>query len=163
MIPSLYDDLIKAAVDRYQPCDDWRLFKAQLFCESALVPDAVSPAGARGIAQFMPGTWAEYAPLIGFSDANPFDVKPAIFVGAYYMARLSAQWRSPRPVADRYSLAAASYNAGLGHLVKAQVEAGGVLDYQSIVAQLHTQTGHNSKETIGYVRRIWKTWVALAL
>jgi len=51
-----YDALIKTAQKKYLPGTDWRLLKAQLTQESDLNPRAVSPAGAQGIAQFMPNT-----------------------------------------------------------------------------------------------------------
>jgi soluble lytic murein transglycosylase-like protein len=48
------------------------LIAAQLLVESNFNPNAVSPAGAQGIAQFMPGTAAAY----GLRD--PFDPGQAI-------------------------------------------------------------------------------------
>jgi len=37
-----------------------RVLAAQIAVESSWQPDAVSPAGAEGIAQFMPTTWEQY-------------------------------------------------------------------------------------------------------
>lgn len=67
--------------------------------ESTFQPLAVSPKGARGIAQFMPGTAALRAL------ADPFDPQQAIPASAKYLKEL----------ADRFGnlgLAAAAYNAG---------------------------------------------------
>jgi hypothetical protein len=75
------------------------LLAAQLMAESNFNPFAVSPAGAQGIAQFMPGTAASY----GLED--PFDPVAAIDAQAHLMSDLIRQLGSPE-------LALAAYNAG---------------------------------------------------
>ena len=75
------------------------LLSAQLLAESNFNPAAVSPAGARGIAQFMPATAAAY----GLDD--PFDVRAAIDAQARLMADLLDRFGSA-------PLALAAYNAG---------------------------------------------------
>jgi hypothetical protein len=75
------------------------LLAAQLMAESNFNPFAVSPAGAEGIAQFMPGTAASY----GLAD--PFDPVAAIDAQAHLMSDLIHQFGSPE-------LALAAYNAG---------------------------------------------------
>ncbi len=75
------------------------LLAAQLMAESNFNPFAVSPAGAEGIAQFIPSTAAAY----GLDD--PFDPAAAIEAQAHLMADLIAQLGSP-------TLALAAYNAG---------------------------------------------------
>jgi Transglycosylase SLT domain/D-alanyl-D-alanine carboxypeptidase/Putative Flp pilus-assembly TadE/G-like len=77
------------------------LLGAQLLAESNFDPLAVSPAGAQGIAQFMPGTAASY----GLDD--PFDPVAAIDAQAHLMSDLIRQLGSPE-------LALAGYNAGPG-------------------------------------------------
>ncbi|MGZ5323222.1 MAG: transglycosylase SLT domain-containing protein [Solirubrobacterales bacterium] len=77
------------------------LLAAQLEAESGFDPGAVSPAGAQGIAQFMPGTAASY----GLRD--PFDPVAAIDAQAHLMSDLMQQFRS-------VPLALAAYNAGPG-------------------------------------------------
>ena len=67
--------------------------------ESNFQPDAVSPAGARGIAQFMPGTAAERGL------ANPSDPEAAIPKAAELLANLKQRF-------GNLGLAAAAYNAG---------------------------------------------------
>jgi soluble lytic murein transglycosylase-like protein len=77
------------------------LLAAQLYAESGFNPFAISPAGARGIAQFMPGTARSY----GLRD--PFDPGAAI----------QAQARLMRDLLRRFGtvpLALAAYNAGPG-------------------------------------------------
>lgn len=75
------------------------LLAGQLMAESSFDPNAGSPAGAQGIAQFMPSTAAAY----GLRD--PFDPVEAIDAQAHLMSDLLRQFRDP-------SLALAAYNAG---------------------------------------------------
>lgn len=159
--PDRYDAEIREAAERFLPGVDWRLLKAQYFQESRLDPDAESPVGARGIAQFMPGTWRQVARAMGYEAVDPTMAEPAIHAGAYYMARLRGEWSVPRPAADRHSLAMASYNAGLGNLLKAQRRCGGANLYRRIIQCLPSVTGHYAKETRTYVRRIWRYWTAM--
>ena len=152
-----YDNLIKESAEKYIPGYDWRLLKAQLHCESAMQPDAVSRVGARGIAQFMPATWNEVCRNLGFlrADADPENPQYAIPAAAYYMGTILKKWNTDRAPMDRYALALASYNAGFGNLVKAQRVAHGVSRYAAIVGHLPTITGKsNAKETTDYVKRV---------
>ena len=152
-----YDTLIRQWSLFYLPTVDWRLYKAQLFCESQLISTAVSPVGACGLAQFMPKTWKEVSKELKLKGS--ITSTDAIQAGAYYLSKLMHQWDSPRPEEDRLKLAQASYNAGLGNILKAQKRSGGKSDYQAIIDQLPKVTGNkNAKETIGYVTKIWKTW-----
>jgi len=153
-----YDLAIKAAAEQFLPGYDWRLFKAQLQAESNLNPKAVSPVGARGIAQFMPKTWEEWSAKTGYKGASANDPYAAIPVAAQYMAYLIKQWSSPRPDIDRYCLALASYNAGLGNILEAQRKRSGALLYAEIMKGLPEVTGQHSKETITYVKRILGYW-----
>jgi len=155
-----YDNLIKSAAADYLPGTDWRLIKAQLMQESRLDPFAISKAGARGIAQFMPDTWDEITEKMRLQGADIESPAYAIPACAYYMSELYKQWTAPRPPADRYCLALASYNAGLKNILKAQAKAGGVNDYRAIIAALHHVTGErNARETRDYVRRIYGYWL----
>jgi soluble lytic murein transglycosylase-like protein len=161
---ALYDPLIRLAAQDHLYGTDWRLLKAQLMAESALNPHAVSAAGARGIAQFMPDTWAEVTRAMGVPTANITDATFAIPACAFYMAQLLESWTAPRPPMDRYCLALASYNAGKGNLLKAQKLAGMVNDYKSISAHLASVTGdRNAKETCEYVRRIYGLFLGYAI
>jgi len=75
------------------------LLAAQLMAESNFNPFAISPAGAQGIAQFIPSTAASY----GLHD--PFDPEAAMDAQAHLMSDLIHQLGSPQ-------LALAAYNAG---------------------------------------------------
>lgn len=157
-----YDKQICAASKMYLPiptrlfgCELW---KAQLYQESLLDANAVSPAGAEGIAQFMPLTWKERIEKMNLENVNPRMADVAIRAGAHYMRDLRRAWTSKRPEKQRMELAQASYNAGMGNILKAQLKAGGVLDWETISLYLHKVTGHYSRETRTYVERIWRYW-----
>ncbi|RUW22469.1 lytic transglycosylase [Mesorhizobium sp. M4B.F.Ca.ET.215.01.1.1] len=74
-------------------------FARLIWKESRFDPNAVSPVGAEGIAQFMPGT----AKMRGL--ANPFDIEQAIPASAKYLAEMKVSY-------GNLGLAAAAYNAG---------------------------------------------------
>jgi Transglycosylase SLT domain len=67
--------------------------------ESSFRPNAISPAGAQGVAQFMPGTAGER----GLAD--PFDPEQAIPKSAQFLADLNRDF-------GNLGLAAAAYNGG---------------------------------------------------
>ena len=77
------------------------LLAAQLEAESGFNPRAVSPAGALGMAQFMPATARSY----GLRD--PFDPVASIDAQAHLMSDLLRRFHS-------VPLALAAYNAGSG-------------------------------------------------
>lgn len=153
-----YDHLIQSACSKHLAGYDWRMFKAQMQQESQFNPRAVSPAGAGGLMQIMPATFAEWGAQAGYEPGQRFDPEASIFTGAMYMAYLLKQWKSPRPEVDRTCLALASYNAGLGSLLAAQREAKGALLYREIITGLPAVTKDHSRETIGYVRKILEYW-----
>lgn len=74
-------------------------FSRLIWAESRFRSDAVSPKGAKGIAQFMPGTAAERGLL------DPFDPEAAIAASAALLADHKARF-------GNLGLAAAAYNAG---------------------------------------------------
>jgi len=96
-VPAQYREPILRSAAR------WRvppaLMAGQLMAESGFDPTVGSPAGAQGIAQFMPSTAAAY----GLTD--PYDPVAAIDAEAHLMHDLLAQFGSPE-------LALAAYNAG---------------------------------------------------
>jgi hypothetical protein len=98
-VPPRYAPAITRAAQRWGVSAT--LLAAQLYAESNFNPFAVSGAGARGIAQFMPGTAAAY----GLRDA--FDADASIDAQAHLMHDLLARFAS-------VPLALAAYNAGPG-------------------------------------------------
>src|SRR5215472_16972437 len=79
---------------------------SQINMESGFNPRAVSPAGAQGIAQFMPGTWASNAPR----GSSPFDPTASLSAYTKLMGTLLSQY------GGNVRNALAAYNAGPGNL-----------------------------------------------
>ena len=98
-VPARFAPLIVRAAQRWGVSA--HLLAAQLYAESNFNPFARSPAGAEGIAQFMPGTAQAY----GLGD--PFDPEAAIDAQARLMRDLLGRFGS-------VPLALAAYNAGPG-------------------------------------------------
>ena len=161
-IPTEFDHYIKVSSETYLPTLDWRLLKAQYWIESRLDPLAKSPAGAQGIAQFMPGTWEQVCASLPYTHLDICKPLPSIAGGAWYMAYLMRQWHLKRPAIDRHRLALASYNAGLGHILQAQVLSDGKLDYARIIQRLPEVTGRHATETINYAPGIWQAYIEIA-
>lgn len=150
-----YDEHFQKWSKVYLPFLDWIWLKSQCYQESLLKYDAVSPVGAMGLCQFMPGTWREVSGKINIPDeATAFDPSFSIQAAAYYDGMLWRQWSSPRPVEDRLFLVFASYNAGLGNILKAQKACDNKSLYEEIMECLPQITGHHHKETVTYVVRI---------
>jgi len=98
-VPARYAAPLAAAAQRWNVSA--ALLAAQLYAESGFDAAAVSPAGAQGIAQFMPGT----ARALGLDD--PFDARQAIDAQGHLMRDLLRRFGS-------VPLALAAYNAGPG-------------------------------------------------
>jgi soluble lytic murein transglycosylase-like protein len=98
-VPEKYAPVLARAAQRWNVSA--ALLAAQIYAESNFNPFARSPAGAQGIAQFMPGT----ARAMGLS--NPFDAVEAIDAQAHLMRDLLRRFAS-------VPLALAAYNAGPG-------------------------------------------------
>ncbi|MFY9265856.1 MAG: transglycosylase SLT domain-containing protein [Solirubrobacterales bacterium] len=119
-VPARYAATIAAAAQRWNVQSE--LLAAQLKVESNFDPNAVSPAGAQGIAQFMPAT----ARAVGLAD--PFDPRQAIDAQAKLISGLIRRF-------DSISQALAAYNAGPGAVER----YGGVPPYaetQTYVARI---------------------------
>lgn len=98
-VPTLpYGDVVDDVAARYRV--DPLLVHAVIGVESRHRPDAVSPAGAQGLMQLMPGT----ARMLGVSD--PFDPRANVEGGVAYLRQLADEFGTV--------LALAAYNAGPG-------------------------------------------------
>ncbi|MBT2386227.1 bifunctional lytic transglycosylase/C40 family peptidase [Streptomyces sp. ISL-11] len=109
-VPAQYQQLVQEW-GNLCPALNPALLAAQIYSESAWNPKAVSPADARGIAQFIPGTWDTHA-----IDANKdgkrdiWDPQDAIPSAAVYDCELSKYVKDvPGDLSDNML---ASYNAG---------------------------------------------------
>ncbi|MFC9223135.1 NlpC/P60 family protein [Streptomyces hygroscopicus] len=86
---------------------------AQLHQESRFTPNAQSPAGARGIAQFMPGTWATWSvDADGDGVASALDPPDAITAQGRLMCSLLKKAKKSGYPDQPIRLALAGYNAG---------------------------------------------------
>lgn len=148
-IPGSYDDSFRSAADRFLPQYRWEWLKAQCYQESAFDTTAVSHAGAMGLCQFMPKTWEEVTRILGF-EASPFDPKANTLAASFYMSRLVREWYRDRPDIERLRLAQASYNGGLGNILKAQTRCNDALLWKDIAPCVL------ARETREYVPRIAK-------
>lgn len=108
-------NLIEAYADQNGLPKDF--FARLIWKESRFDPNAVSPVGAEGIAQFMPGT----AKMRGL--ANSFDITQAIPASAKYLAEMKTTY-------GNLGLAAAAYNAGENR-VSRWLSSGGFLPMET--------------------------------
>lgn len=157
IFPAQYDGQIRSSVKQFWPdYPDWLFWKSQLYQESRLDPNARSAVGAEGLAQFMPGTWSDIERSLGYGTVSRKLAGPAIQGGAFYMARLRHSWSAaPRPIDDAHRLGEASYNGGIGNLLKAQLACRNALLWVNIAPCLPSVTGEdNANQTRTYVARI---------
>ena len=96
-----FDAHIAAAAQRFGVPAAW--ISAVIEVESAGDPRAVSSAGAMGLMQIMPGTWADLRRAHGFGD-DPFDPRGNILAGTAYLRAMYDRFGSPGFLA--------AYNAG---------------------------------------------------
>ncbi|QEW05639.1 transglycosylase SLT domain-containing protein [Nitrincola iocasae] len=135
------------------------LFAAQVHQESAWNVRAVSPVGAKGLAQFMPAT-AAWMPDIDRSLANPQPFNPTWSFRA--LARYN-YWHFQRIKADtdcdRWAFTLSAYNGGLGWVLRDKARAAENGDSRWLYWD-HTErynagrSAANFRENRDYVQRI---------
>lgn len=101
-----YLDLFRRYGEQYGV--PWYILAALAFHESAYAPNAVSHAGAQGMMQFMPATWADMNNQIGVVD--PFNPEESIHASAYYLNQIRRYLHKFNRAEWRYILG--GYNAG---------------------------------------------------
>lgn len=99
------------------------LIAAQIEAESSWNPNAVSEAGAQGMTQFMPDTWASFGrDGDGDGKADILNAKDAIYSQGVYMCALASEVKerisAGKLKGDVPQLALAAYNSGIGNVDK---------------------------------------------
>lgn len=122
-----YQPAINAAASKYNI--DPNFFSRLLFRENGFKPQGTSPAGAQGIAQFMPGTAARYG-------VNANDPNSSIDGAAHYLGDLSQRY------GGNLGLAAAGYNWGENN-VDAWLQGKGKPPPGETTAYVQNITGHS--------------------
>lgn len=139
---------------------------AQCETESNFNPNAESPVGAKGLMQFMPGTWEEVG------EGDPTEPEQSIKAGAKYDRYLYDRFEEISIPNERWKFALASYNGGRGHINNAlrkareacgislalpwieQVQFGGEWTLWDFTKK-HLY-GCDTKQIVDYVDRIWE-------
>jgi len=111
-VPSQYRALVLSAAERC-PAIPAEILAAQIATESGWDPLAISGAGAQGIAQFMPGVWAEVG-IDANSDGKTdiWDPQDAIPTAAQFNCQNRKLVKSVS--GNRLKNTLAAYNAGYG-------------------------------------------------
>lgn len=160
---NIYDRYFQvSALEFFYEILPWQWFKAQGIAESSLNPEAVSPVGAFGIMQLMPGTEMDMAKKLG-TVPSPLPHTNIRF-GIAYDRQCWNIWKKESGI-ERIRFMLGSYNAGPGHIIEAQKIAAlanlPTDKWQSITMALPEVTGRHSKETIDYVARIERLYEQL--
>lgn len=156
-----YDKMFKRYAILHGISPRWS--KAVAISESALNPKAISWVGARGLMQFMPGTW-EWMAKGYLKELGPLNPRAAIWVGSKYL-----RWNRDRvntsTLPDAERLASAAYNSGWGNIRRARADCRAIthglcdpLRWYGHVETMLVTSEASKKETRTYVERIdrWK-------
>lgn len=133
----------------------WELIKALCTAESGLNNKAVSSSGAVGICQVLPSTFNDIKKRTRLpNNANIKNIDHNISASVLYIKYLYSQWSNPRTELARLKLTIASYNSGLGNVLKAQHKCNNVSTYDGIIRCLPMVTGNRSIETTTHVKKV---------
>lgn len=132
-VPTAYQSIVLAAAERC-PAIPAKILAAQIAAESSWDIDAVSPAGALGIAQFMPTTWEQYG-IDGDGDGEADVWNPADAIHSAAALNCVNRKLVREVPGNRLKNTLAAYNAGHGAVRK----------YEGLPP---------FPETLGYVQRI---------
>lgn len=129
LFDTTFDDLFQQAVKEYFiellnffGDKGWLWIKAQCWQESNFNPNAVSPAGARGLMQLMPQT-----DMFIDKKMDGFDPEGNVNNGVIYLATQFRRLREIPHITDRLKAAQASYNGGRGYINRA-MEVGRIIE-----------------------------------
>ena len=137
--PLKYADFIRTYSTKYDV--DPALVAAVIFQESRFNPKAVSPVGAQGLMQFMPGTAATMAKETGhWPKYDIFDAETSVEFGAAHLRDLLNKYNGD------VSQALVGYNAGTGTAdswIRRNI-------FDKII------NSNSNGETVNYVRKVTK-------
>lgn len=179
-----YDSLFKEGICGHPSRHyDWLQIKAQALQESTvrLDPRAQSRVNARGLMQIMPETGLIDLAIYGKAEkkdfaakkaeaeadgwAKFFDPETSIRAGIEYMVRQQRFFPDVKDSIPRWLFCLAAYNAGAGHIIRAQKKARELgwdgSDYHAMAACLPRITGQHAAETLNYVTHILEFYTAL--
>lgn len=122
---------------------------AVAFVESGFNPQALSPKGARGIWQFMPGTAAAYGLSVRPADDHRTHPEHSTRAAARYLRDLYRQFGD-------WKLALAAYNWGEGNIQKV-INRTGIRDFDEMARR-----GLLPLETRNYVPSVLAVWAQLS-
>lgn len=137
--PQKYTDIVEKYADVYKVPRD--ICYAVIRTESGFDPTAVSSAGAVGLMQMMPATFADLTARTGdnYETGMLYDPDTSIRYGVYYLSMLYARY-------GVWDTAFAAYNCGMGRvdgwIAEGKVDESGKL------------TGIPLEETANYVARV---------
>ncbi|MGO1522843.1 MAG: lytic transglycosylase domain-containing protein [Nesterenkonia sp.] len=142
-IPGEYQDYVEAAAEASGfPVG---LIAAQIQQESDWNPDAGSPAGALGIVQFMPETWAE------FGEGDITDPEASIAAQGEYMRHLREMVESEAGSDEEVvELTLAAYNAGPGAVESAGWEVPPFEETEGYVRDIPAMAGGDINISTGH-------------
>ncbi len=129
-LAQIYFPLFEEQLDKYNmPLE----LKYLAVIESALNPTANSPAGAKGLWQFMYGTGKGYGLKVSSYVDDRFDPYKATIAACEHLSDLY-------DIYGNWSLALAAYNSGAGNVNKAIRRSGGLKDFWAIKRFLPRET-----------------------
>ncbi|GAB3541195.1 lytic transglycosylase domain-containing protein [Spirosoma fluminis] len=117
-----------------------RDFRFMPLAESALVNDCVSPKGASGYWQLMPGTARELGLTVNGKVDERYNLQKATVAVCRYLHQLYAELGS-------WTLVAAAYNGGITHVQNRMVQQGQKNYYR---LKLHRETSHYLFRILAY-------------
>lgn len=122
--PRAYREWVEQYAEAYKL--EPNLLYAVIRVESRFDPYALSITGAKGLMQFVPGTWQSVAQQLGESPGNPFDAETSIRYGAYYLRWLLGRCRD---TSNPKLCAISSYNGGIGYFLRGLAARGNIDDF----------------------------------
>jgi len=114
----------------------------------------------------MPATWNDALRQMGRDAGTPrSDARLGIEAWAFYQGKLRASWKpAGRTQLQRHDLGLASYNSGLGNVIKAQRQCNEAVLWPDISPCMTYVTGPaNALQTRDYVTKIHKWWGMMEL